>query len=521
MADTPLLTADFVRHWAKETPDHPALRWGDQQLTYRQLDERSSRVARALAGDGVGPGDRVAFLDKNSPEQVELYFGAAKLNAVPCPVNFRLAGPEIAVIVADSGAKVFAVGGEFLPSVEMVAGELPATKILAIGDVDGRPSFADWRDAHPADDPHLAQAPDDVAYQLYSSGTTGRPKGVQITQSNLAAALSLYPGLLGLRSDAVIMVAMPLYHIGGGGWVLAGHAVGATNVLVREAVPSELVALIAAERITHTFLVPAVLQFMLSVPGAADQDYSSLRNILYGASPISEKTLAASIDTFKCGFVQAYGLTESTGTVACLREADHDPHGPNRHRLRSVGLPIPGSEIRIVHPLTNEDVRPGEVGEIWIKGPTVMKGYWNLPEATAATIDSDGWLRSGDAGYRDADDYIYVHDRVKDMIVSGGENVYPAEVENAIMSHPDVADVAVIGVPSDRWGETPKAVVVRTAGSSLTEDELLAYCRERLAGFKCPTSVDWIEQLPRNPSGKVLKKDLRAPYWEGRTRMVG
>jgi long-chain acyl-CoA synthetase len=521
MPGPPLRTADYLRHWAMETPDHPALRWGDHQLTYKQLDERSSRVAGALAADGVGAGDRVAFLDKNSPEQVELYFGAAKINAVPCPVNFRLAGAEIAVIVADSGAKVFAVGAEFLPSVEKVAGGLSSVKIIAIGDTEGRPSFAGWRDAHPADDPQVAQAPGDVAYQLYSSGTTGRPKGVQITQANLEAALSLYPGLLGLGSDAVVMVAMPLYHIGGGGWVLAGHAVGATNVLVRDAVPSELVALIRAERITHAFVVPAVLQFMLAVPGVADQDYSSLRNFLYGASPISEKVLAASIETFKCGFVQAYGLTESTGTVACLPEADHDPHGSNRHRLRSVGLPIPGTEIRVVDPVSGRDVKQGEVGEIRIKGPTVMKGYWNLPEATAATIDSDGWLRSGDAGYRDADGYIYVHDRVKDMIVSGGENVYPAEVENAIMSHPEVADVAVFGVPSDTWGEAPRAVVVRAAGSSLTEAALLSYCRERLAGFKCPTSVDWIDQLPRNPSGKVLKKDLRAPYWEGRTRMVG
>ncbi len=260
---------------------------------------------------------------------------------------------------------------------------------------------------------------------------------------------------------------------------------------------------------------------MLAVPGVEDQDYSSLRYFLYGASPISEKVLAQSIETFKCGFVQAYGLTESTGTVTYLPEADHDPHGSTRHRLRSVGVPTPGTRIRIVDPASGRDVNHSEVGEIWIKGPTVMKGYWNMPEATAATIDLDGWLRSGDAGYRDADNYIYVHDRVKDMIVSGGENVYPAEVENAIMSHPEVADVAVIGVPSDKWGETPKAIVVRVAGSSLSETDLMAYCRERLAAFKCPTSVDWIDQLPRNPSGKVLKKDLRAPYWEGRTRMVG
>ena len=244
MADVPLRTADFVRHWARATPEHPALRWGDQQLTYRELDERSSRVAVALASAGVGSGDRVAFLDKNSPEQVELYFGAAKLNAVPCPINFRLGPAEIAVIVADSRAKVFAVGAEFLPSVESLAGDLAGTEIVAIGAADGWRSFADWRDAYPADDPQVAQAADDVAYQLYSSGTTGRPKGVQITQANLAAALSLYPDLLGLGADAVSMVAMPLHHIGGGGWVLAGHVVGATNVLVRDAVPSELVALI-------------------------------------------------------------------------------------------------------------------------------------------------------------------------------------------------------------------------------------------------------------------------------------
>ena len=521
MPNAPLLTADYVRHWARQTPEHPALRWGDQHLTYRELDERSSRVAQALAAEGVGAGDRVAFLDKNGPEQAELFFGAAKLNAVPCPVNFRLAPAEIAVIVADSQAKLFAVGAEFVPQVDKVAGDLPGTEIIAIGDAQGHRSFSRWRDEHPADDPQVAQSPQDVAYQLYSSGTTGRPKGVQLTQANLAAGLSLYPWLLGIGPDAVVMVAMPLYHIGGGGWLLAGHAVGATNVIVRDAVPSDLVALIPAAGITHTFLVPAVLQFMLAVPGAAAQDYSSLQNILYGASPISEKVLTASIETFQCGFVQAYGLTESTGTVAYLPEADHQPDGPNRQRLRSVGRPIPGTEMRIADPASGRDVKQGEVGEIWIKGPTVMKGYWNLPDATAASIDAEGWLRSGDAGYHDADGYIYVHDRVKDMIVSGGENVYPAEVENVIMSHPQVADVAVIGVPSETWGETPLAVVVRTAGSSLTEGELLAYCRERLAGFKCPSGVDWAEQLPRNPSGKIVKKDLRAPYWEGRTRLVG
>ena len=514
-------TAETIRHWAAERPDHPALRWGDEQLSYGELHERSSRVAQALRAAGVGPGDHVAYLDKNSPEQVELFFGAAKLNAVPTPVNFRLAPPEIAFIVADAQAKVFAVGEELLPVVEKVADELPGTRIVVIGEAGGRPSFASWRDEHPAEDPMVPQAQEDVAYQLYSSGTTGRPKGVQLTQANLGAGLGLYPSLMGLGPDSVSLVAMPLFHIGGGGWLLAGVAVGATNVLVRDIVPAELVELIERERITHAFLVPAVLQFMLTVPGVAERDFSALGAFLYGASPISEQVLADSVRTFGCEFVQAYGLTETTGTVVVLPAADHDPTGPHRHRLRAVGMAVEGSEVRVVDPVTGDDVPQGEVGEIWIRSPMVMKGYWNMAESTEEAIRPGGWFRSGDAGYFDADGYLYMYDRVKDMIVSGGENVYPAEVENVLMSHPAVADVAVIGIPHERWGETPRAMVVRAPGTEVTDQELIAHCRQHLATFKCPTSVEWVEALPRNPSGKVLKKDLRAPFWAGRDRFVG
>ena len=514
-------TGDMIRQWAAAQPDHPALRWGDEELSYRQLDERSSRVAQALRAAGVGPGDRVAFLDKNSAEQVELFFGAAKLNAVPTPVNFRLAPPEVAVIVTDAAAKVFVVGEEFAPLVAAIADDLAATRVVLI---DATPDgFAAWRDAQPADDPMAPQAAGDVAYQLYSSGTTGRPKGVQLTQANLAAGLALYPDpdVMALGADSVSLVAMPLFHIGGGGWLLAGLAVGASNVLVRDLVPADLVDLIEREHITHGFLVPAVLQFMLAVPGVTDRDFSALHSLLYGASPISEEVLSGSIRTFRCQFLQAYGLTETTGTVVLLPAADHDPDGPNRHRLRAAGLAVGGSTVRVVDALTGEDTEQGQVGEIWIKGPTVMKGYWNLPEATEDAIRPGGWFRSGDAGYLDADGYLYLFDRVKDMIVSGGENVYPAEVENVLMSHPGVGDVAVIGVPDERWGETVKAMVVRAPGTDATERELIDYCRERLATFKCPTSVDWLDALPRNPSGKVLKKDLRAPFWEGRERLIG
>jgi long-chain acyl-CoA synthetase len=513
-------TAGVIRRWAAERPDHVALRAGAEQVTFRELDERSSRVARALRASGVTAGDRVAFLDKNSPEQAELVFGAAKLGAVPTPVNFRLAPPEIDVVVRDAGAKVFAVGGELESVVEPVASGWSGTRVLVFGG-RGERDYATWRDAHEPDDPLVPQQADDVAYQLYSSGTTGRPKGVQLTNANLASGLSIYPSLMGLGADSISMVAMPLYHIGGGGWLLAGLSVGATSVLVRDIVPADLVELIERERVTHAFLVPAVLQFMLAVPGIDDRDFSALGSFLYGAAPISETVLAAAVRTFGCEFLQAYGLTETTGTVAILPAADHDPDGPHRHRLRAAGRAVPGTEIRVADAATGADAAVGEVGEIWIKGPTVMLGYWKLPDATADAMAPGGWFRSGDAGYLDADGYLYLFDRVKDMIVSGGENIYPAEVENALMAHPGVADVAVIGVPDDRWGETPKALVVRAAGDETTAVELLAFARERLAGFKCPTSVDWIDELPRNPSGKVLKKDLRAPYWVGHDRRIG
>jgi len=292
------------------------------------------------------------------------------------------------------------------------------------------------------------------------------------------------------------------------------------SVILRDLDPAALIKMIPEHGITHAFVVPAVLQFLLMVPGAADADYSSLRVVVYGASPISEEVLARSVELLGCKFWQAYGLTETTGAIVNLSPEDHDPSGPRRHLLRSCGLPGPGVELRLVDPDTGTEVATGDVGEIWVRSPQVMKGYWHNDEATREAIDDDGWFRSGDAGYLDADGYLYIHDRVKDMIVSGGENVYPAEVENVLMDHPAIADVAVIGVPHDRWGETAKAVVVRAAGTDATPEEIIAYSQERLAKFKCPTSVDFVEALPRNPSGKVLKKDLREPYWAGRDRRV-
>jgi long-chain acyl-CoA synthetase len=295
---------------------------------------------------------------------------------------------------------------------------------------------------------------------------------------------------------------------------------GCHSILFREFVPQEILAALTRYRVTNALFVPAMLQFLSAVPGAVGGDYSALRSIIYGASPITNEVLVRSMKVFGCRFIQVYGLTETTGAITELGAADHDPEGPRAHLLRSAGKPYPWVEMRIVEPDTGRDRPIGEVGELWTRSVQNMKGYWNKPEETARAFTADGWLKTGDAGYVDAEGYIFLTDRVKDMIISGGENVYPAEVENALSGHPDVADVAVIGVPDEKWGETVKAIVVRRPGAAASPADIIAYGRQRLARYKCPTSVDFTDMLPRNPSGKLLKRQLREPYWKGQERRI-
>jgi len=511
---------DLTRAHAQVRPEKSALVFEGRETTFAQLDRRASQVANGLIATGLKPQARIALLDKNSDLFFEVLFGAAKANDVMVAVNWRLAPPEVAYVVNDAMAEVLFVGSEFFPVVDAILPQLKTVrKVVALdGTHDGWESYAAWRDAQSDVDPRVPASGSDVAIQMYTSGTTGHPKGAQLTNDNFFALLPAATTEWGKpwTPDDVNLVCMPLFHIAGSGWGIVGLYAGARAIVLRDIIPPQILQAIPQYRVTKALFVPAVLLFLTQTPGAQETDYSSLELIAYGASPIPLDLLRASMQTFKCDFAQVYGLTETTGAVTFLPPEDHDPNG--NERMRSCGKAMGGITIKIVDS-AGKELPVGQVGEIIVKTKQNMKGYWNLPEETGKAIRGE-WFYTGDAGYLDTDGYLYIHDRVKDMIVSGGENVYPAEVESALFGHPSIADVAVIGVPDDRWGEAVKAIVVKKPGTEADPAEIIAFARERIAGYKVPKSIDFADVLPRNPSGKILKRELRAPYWEGRERQV-
>jgi fatty-acyl-CoA synthase len=501
---------DVVRQQAATQPNRSAFVFEGRVTSYAELDRNANRVANGLIQLGLGRGDRIAYLGKNSDWYFELLFGAAKVGVVMTPVNWRLAAPEVAYIISDSGAKALFVGPEFTDLARRLLPDLPMVRsaVAMEGGIEDWPAFEVWRDAQGDADPQEPVAWEDVALQLYTSGTTGRPKGAMLTHG----------GLLGLRSgqggppaewntwsaDDISLVAMPIGHIGGSGWGIMGVYNGAKGIVAREFDPVKVLDYIEHDRVTKIFMVPAAMQIVVRHPRARQIDWSCMKYLLYGASPIPLDLLKECMEVFGCGFVQMYGMTETCGTIVALPPEDHVPEGSPK--MRSAGKALPGVEIAVV----DEDGRPvppGVVGEIATRSVSNMAGYWNMPEATAKTINSEGWLRTGDAGYLDGEGYLYIHDRVKDMIISGGENVYPAEV-------------AVIGVPDPKWGEAVKAMVVLRPGATPSPEEIIAWARERVAGFKTPKSVEFIPALPRNASGKILRRELREPYWRGLERQV-
>jgi long-chain acyl-CoA synthetase len=496
--------AEILRRHASLRPDAPALTFGSQTWSFKQLHAGSARVGRALQAEGVRQGDRVAMLARNCAESFELLFACNMVGAVLVGLNWRLSAREMAAIVTDAAPKVLVVA----PEDEPLLGDLPAEQAAGVRIVRLGRDYEQWRDGANPEDPGHAGAPDEVALLLYTSGTTGLPKGVMITHEGLSYTQRLGEAW-GMGPESVNLVAMPMFHIGGCGYGTSTMTRGGHTVLLREVNPALIVETIARHRVTHTFLVPTVVQALLMVPGVEKSDLSSLQLLMYGAAPMGDVLLRRAMDKLHCRFIQAYGMTETAGTVAVLPPEDHEPEGPRAGLLSSVGRAYPWVDLRVVDPTTLANVPAGQVGELWIRSRMVMKGYFQQPRETDAALVDGEWLRTGDAAYLDEQGYIFLFDRFKDMIISGGENIYPAEIENVLNGHPAVREVAVIGVPHAKWGETPRAVVVLRDGQQATSQELIDFTRERLAHYKCPTSVVFADVLPRNASGKLLKRELR------------
>lgn len=515
---TPRFLDERTAHWAQAKPDAEAVTFKERTWTWSQWYERIQRLAGALAERGIKRGDVVAFLDKNHPACVETTLAAASLGAATAIVNFRLAADELDYVLNDSGATLLIVGAELLPAVERIRDRLTSLEHVVVVTPDG--GDGDEYEAMLAAATPVGRSedvePDDVAIIMYSSGTTGRPKGVSLTQANLIAHTESAFAGWELDEGDKNLVAMPLFHVGGSSYMQLGLHTGVASYMTRDVDGAQLAGGILSGA-NRTFLVPAVLAKVLESGEDAVKLFAALKTYGYGASPMPLPLLRKALEAWpETDFIQAYGLTEVGGVISLLAPEDH--RSGNEERMGSAGRVVPGAEVRVVDPDTLDDVAQGEQGELWFRSRQLMKGYHNKPDATKEAITEDGWFRTGDIGRIDEDGYIFVEDRLKDMIITGGENVYSIEVERVIAEHPAVAEVAVIGVPDEKWGESVKAVV--SLEGEATEQEIIAFARDRLAGYKCPRTVDIVDELPRNPTGKILKKDLRQPHWEKVGRKV-
>ncbi|QDM40794.1 long-chain-fatty-acid--CoA ligase [Altererythrobacter sp. TH136] len=501
---------------ARLRPNDEALVFGTRVTNYATFEEHAKQIANGLAELGLKPGDRVAYVGKNSDYAIELAFGVAKAGMVFVPVIWRLATPEVAWILADA-----APGAVFLePEFETCAPPGVTSIIIDEASGDGE-SFVAWRDRQSSTPPEVTVDEHDVVLQLYTSGTTGKPKGVLLTHANgiRQRANQIASGVTYLLAEPgdTTIIAMPYGHIGGVGGVFLAVNAGQTLIIQREFEPGAVIEAIRQYQIKRMFLVPAALGMMLQHPAAENADFSSLVTFTYGASPIPLDLLKQGVERMGCEFVQVYGMTETWGSVVALPPEDHRPD--RVHKMSAAGKALPGVELRILSPEL-EDLPANTVGEVAIRSPNVMAGYWKRPLESGLALIGDGWLRTGDAGLLDDEGYLFIQDRMKDMIITGAENVYPAEVESALYGHPHVLDVAVIGIPDPRWGEAIKAIVVPVPGVEPDVASIVAHARERIAGFKCPKSIDFVDTLPRNPSGKILRRALREPYWAGYARNV-
>ncbi|MBW2939802.1 long-chain-fatty-acid--CoA ligase [Zhongshania aquimaris] len=498
---------DHTRFHARMRGDMMMARDSKKSLNYAEAWDYVNLIAANIQSKGIVKGDRVAILAKNSVDNLCVFLACARIGAVVVGLNYRLAAAEVEFIASNADVQMLFFDQEF----DGLRGDYLRSRIGVCFDSDSSAAKLDsWLDSS-ATLNEVEINGDDILFQMYTSGTTGLPKGVLISHHNVLANTYQAPMATGKggRVGEIGLVIAPTFHAVGLVGSLMGVIYGGSMIIHSDYDPVGMIETLANEHVSTVAVIPVMLQFSLAmVPNIKDYDFSELHTINYGASPISESLLQQCMDAFGCDFVQGYGQTESTMALTFLTADDHKKALTGRPELlRSCGRAVFGTEMRIVDN-DGQELPLGEIGEIVAKGPQVMQGYWKNPEATAKTV-VDGWLHTGDAGRMDEEGYIYIQDRVKDMIISGGENIYPAEIENHLMSHSQIQDVAVIGVPDQKWGEVPLAVIVSGGQPELSAEELTEFCRGKLAGYKIPRKVEYIAALPRNPTGKVLKKDIR------------
>lgn len=501
---------DIPGQHAQQHPERVALRYRDTQLTFEQLDAVSNQLANALIAEGFPPHARIAFLDRNSDAFFPILFGVSRAGLTLATINFRLTAPEIAYILEDSDAEVIFVGRDYLESVMAAQDGLsrPRKIIVIHGDTRAADSLANWLGHHPLTSPDLDIRPESAAVQMYTSGTTGHPKGVELSHASMISSaiegLSVWPFLF--KPDAAVLATMPLFHIAAANLCLAGLYAGARAEILRDSTPAEIISLIAANGISITPLPPALIHEIIRLPGLEALDFSRLDTLLIGGSSIPVELLQQAQKALGCGFALSYGMTECCGGLTYLGPEDctHDAG----QKLKSAGKPLANNRIRIVDP-EGRDLPVGRTGEILCKSDRVMTGYWRRPDATREAI-RDGWYHSGDAGYLDEEGYLYIVDRIKDMVISGGENIYPAEIENELARHPAVDEVAVIGLADPKWGERLHACIILKPGMAPDEATLETFLRGKLAGYKIPRHYEFVEHFPRNATGKVLKRVMRS-----------
>ena len=515
-------TTDFLNIATSICPDKVAIIFEGKRYTFSQLNERVNRLANALSNLGVSKGDRVAMLQVNCNQCVEVYFATTKIGAIYVPLNFRVKGDELTYMLNSSETNTLFVGGRYINLVNSIRPNLTSVHhyISIDSKHDGMLYYEDMLSSSPAEEIVTEITDDDTTILMYTAGTTGLPKGVMLSHNSFALYVleNVTPADPELEEKNILTV--PLYHVAGIQAMMAAIYGGRTLIMEQQFEAKEWMELVEKEKANRAMMVPTMLKQLMDHPDFNKHDLSSLQVITYGAAPMPLEVIKRALEVFPgVSFINAFGQTETASTITTLSPEDHIIRGSEEERekklkrLSSIGKPMPDVEMKVVDE-EGRELSPGEVGEIMARGPRVMTGYWRDEEKTAKTIDKEGWVHTDDIGYMDEDGYFFLAGRATDMIIRGGENIAPEEVEAVLHSHPKIEEAAVIGVPDEEWGEQPRAVIVIKKGETATPEEIMEYCRAKMASFKRPRSIVFVDELPRNPMGKVLKRVLREQYGE-------